>query len=46
MYVFGGFCVDKTYLDDLIALRLSSESFSVNRYLVQMRNTKCSPALV
>ena len=29
MYVFGGFTMDKTYLDDLIALRLSSEWFSV-----------------
>ena len=25
MYVFGGFTMDKTYLDDLVALRLSSE---------------------
>jgi hypothetical protein len=25
MYVFGGFSADKTYLDDLIALHLSSE---------------------
>ena len=25
MYVFGGFGADKAYLDDLIALRLSSE---------------------
>ena len=25
MYVFGGFTMDKTYLDDLIALQLSSE---------------------
>ena len=25
MYVFGGFTMDKTYLDDLFALQLSSE---------------------
>jgi hypothetical protein len=25
MYVFGGFTMDKTYLDDLVALQLSSE---------------------
>ena len=39
MYIFGGFTAGVTYLDDLYALQLSSEGFSVlNCYLVHIRN--------
>jgi hypothetical protein len=36
MHVFGGFTMDKTYLDDLVALQLSSEWFSVLRVYITL----------
>jgi hypothetical protein len=36
MYVFGGFTMDKNYLDDLVALQLSSEWFSVLRVYIAL----------